>query len=55
MISIAAVNRDFPKCSLLFSVKREMLIANEASEPRGEADEAAGGFSKMFSFIFREA
>ena len=26
MISIDAVNRDFPKCSLLFSVKREMLM-----------------------------
>ena len=26
VISIAAVNRDFPKCSLLFSVKREMLM-----------------------------
>ena len=26
MISKAAVNRDFPKCSLLFSVKRVKLI-----------------------------
>ena len=26
VISIAAVNRDFPKCSFLFSVKREMLM-----------------------------
>ena len=26
VISIAAVNRDFPKCSLLFSVKHEMLM-----------------------------